>query len=565
MSEASISATTRSAAPQRPLAWPLLVASGLAILLVGIAFTGLVLANIDLEPRRIPAAFWTWVLGAGLLTIASLGLRSLRWVFLLRRSEIRIPIADSFIGYLAGLSLLFVPFLLGEMAVRAAVHRSRAGVPIATTCVLNIWERSLDLVALAAIVLAASGHGAGWRLALLCLVIASLSRSVRELFLTMVVAVVNLAVTRTVRAPRIDRSGVQPLTTHRAWLAALATSVAAWMLPAIALWGLSQAWGYPFTILQGHYAYAASALTGGLLLAPGGVLIVGENILSYLRERAGFSAADAALTVLSVRMATAGLATAIGILFVRVHVRLAPSPTASHFDDIAHAYGAQLPEARRLDLLARKTQLMQRVLAGHGGGARGLDVGCGPGWYVARVRQMCFDVHGIDDSAGQVETARRTADDPSTVRRGSMLEIPAADASYDFVYCINVLHHLDSMAQQRDAFVELVRVLRPGGLLFVHEINTTNPLFRFYMGYIFPLLNCIDEGVERWLLPHRLSAYTPAPVIEIHYFTFLPDFLPGPIVRLLRPLERLLEASPIRAWSAHYMAVVQKPRPGAPK
>ena len=88
--------------------------------------------------------------------------------------------------------------------------------------------------------------------------------------------------------------------------------------------------------------------------------------------------------------------------------------------------------------------------------------------------------------------------------------------------------------------------------------RTGNVLFRFYMGYVFPSLNCIDEGVERWLLPHGLAEYTRARGLEVRHFTFLPDFVPRSIAGLLRPLERLLEASPLRVYSAHYMAVLEK-------
>jgi SAM-dependent methyltransferase len=127
------------------------------------------------------------------------------------------------------------------------------------------------------------------------------------------------------------------------------------------------------------------------------------------------------------------------------------------------------------------------------------------------------------------------------------------------VYTINVLHHLGSVEEQRRAFTELFRVLKPGGVLFVHEINTRNILFRFYMGYVFPSLNCIDEGIERWLLPNRLDAYTEIPVADIRYFTFFPDFLPEPIVRMLAPVERWLERSSLAPYLAHYMAVWRKP------
>ena len=105
----------------------------------------------------------------------------------------------------------------------------------------------------------------------------------------------------------------------------------------------------------------------------------------------------------------------------------------------------------------------------------------------------------------------------------------------------------------------MIRVLKPGGLLFVHEINTRNILFRFYMGYVFPSLNCIDEGVERWLRADRMATYTNAPVVDVRYFTFLPEFVPRAIVRALSPVERLLEQSAFGVYSAHYMAVIQKP------
>lgn len=142
---------------------------------------------------------------------------------------------------------------------------------------------------------------------------------------------------------------------------------------------------------------------------------------------------------------------------------------------------------------------------------------------------------------------------------GSALDIPAADAAYDFAYTINVLHHLASMEEQRRAFAEIFRVLRPGGCLFVHEINTRNIAFRFYMGYVFPSLNCIDEGIERWLLPNNLAAYTSVTVTDIRYFTFFPDFLPESIVQRLSPVEGWLERSAFRSYSAHYMAVWRKP------
>jgi ubiquinone/menaquinone biosynthesis C-methylase UbiE len=298
-------------------------------------------------------------------------------------------------------------------------------------------------------------------------------------------------------------------------------------------------------------------LAGGLLLAPGGVLVVGGRLLADLRD-AGFDEAAAASAVLAIRLATTGLSTALGGVFLLVHIRSRPM-SPSHFDEIADAYDVQIPRARREALLTRKTELMREVIAAQGTGGTGLDVGCGQGWYVARMRQLGFEVVGIDSSPGQAALAAHNVGSPDLIRIGSALDIRAPDASYDFVYTINVLHHLASVGDQRAAFAEILRVLKPGGLIFVHEINTRNLLFRFYMGYVFPSLNCIDEGVERWLLPNRLEHYTDSPVIDIRYFTFLPDFVPGFVARLLALFERRLEKSPLGIYSAHYMAVLRKP------
>ncbi len=132
----------------RRVAWMLLLASASTALLTGLIGTALVLSPLMDFPNLVGPAFLGQVGIAAGLTIISLMLRSLRWAFLLCRAQVRIPIRNAYIGYFAGLSLLLTPFLLGEITVRAAVHRARGGVPIATTVVINLWERFLDLVAL---------------------------------------------------------------------------------------------------------------------------------------------------------------------------------------------------------------------------------------------------------------------------------------------------------------------------------------------------------------------------------------------------------------------------------
>jgi SAM-dependent methyltransferase/uncharacterized membrane protein YbhN (UPF0104 family) len=550
----------RAGGPPRRIAWLLLFASAAAVLLTGAVGTLLVFGRFSGSPASVPAGFWGRLAVAAALTIASLMLRSLRWIFLLRRAQTRIPIRDAYIGYFAGLSLLLTPFLLGEVAVRAAIHRARGQVPVATTVLVNLWERWLDLVALALVsgVLAiALGRWSAGAAAALLAAAATLAGPVRRASLAVAERLARPAghLFDANRFPEPTRFAEGPT-----WIAALVTSVGAWLLPGLAFWYVAGAWGRPFDLVRAEFAYAASSGLGGLVLAPGGVLVAGGRLLAEL-DGAGFPPDAAVLSVFGIRLATVGVATMLGAVFLLVHMRSPAAASAAHFDDIADAYDVQIPESRRQALLARKTEMMREAIRAFGVGRRGFDAGCGQGWYVARMRELGFDVHGLDASAGQAMLAARHAGGEATIVVGSLLEIPEPPASYDFVYTINVLHHLRSVDEQRRAFGELLRILKPGGLLFVHEINTRNILFRFYMGYIFPSLNCIDEGVERWLLPGAMAMYTDAPLADVRYFTFFPDFLPQAIVRLLAPIERLLEASPLRVYSAHYMAVLRKPGP----
>lgn len=95
-----------------------------------------------------------------------------------------------------------------------------------------------------------------------------------------------------------------------------------------------------------------------------------------------------------------------------------------------------------------------------------LDAGCGPGatgsWMAAS-----GDVVGVDVEPFALELYAE-ARPRSRLCAGSVDALPFADASFDAALCVTVLYH-EGVADPGAAVAELVRVVRPGGVLCLME------------------------------------------------------------------------------------------------
>jgi ubiquinone/menaquinone biosynthesis C-methylase UbiE len=224
-----------------------------------------------------------------------------------------------------------------------------------------------------------------------------------------------------------------------------------------------------------------------------------------------------------------------------------------HFDEIETCYDAWLPEHYRAHLVGRKTGAMLGAIRDLGPNPRGLDVGCGRGWYMTVLQDAGAQLAGVDTSRAQLAAAGRYLPDATRLAQASVERLPFASGRCDFVYIINVLHHVPPPSAQRAALAELARVVRPGGLVFVHEMNVRNPLFRFYLSYLFPVLKGIEEGTEYYLRPNLLGDLPGLRLRSVDYFTFLPDFVPARALQTLAALERRLERGALGPYAAHFM------------
>ncbi len=472
------------------------------------------------------------------LTAINLMIRWLRWHYLVRRTILSTPTRRSLKLYFGTLPALATPLYVGESLRTALAAR---GTPALGRTVFTVWftERLADAGILALFWTAAAGEWAAFMLI------------VAALFATALLA---------------NRMFGSPSATAEAVVVLASTSLAAWALPVLAPQLVLGGLGASLSLADSAEAFSAGTLLGGLSLLPAGFGVTGSSMI-YRLTATGIDEAIAIAAIALFRAGTTGFALALGALVFAVWrseiTSLAPrAPAQEHFDELADEYEEQIPTHIRDRLLVRKVAVMVDWLSRRGveAGARGLDVGCGQGWYAAEMAQAGFRMFACDRSVPQLAHARPSARQAGvTLGVGSADQLPYADNSFDFVYGANVIHHITDPEQRRRAFDEIVRVLAPGGCFFLQEINVRNPLFALYMGYVFPLLREIDDGTEVWLRPLNLPEVAGARWDEHkEYLTFLPDFVPPAVYAALRPLESRLEQSSARVYSAHFVACLVK-------
>lgn len=105
-----------------------------------------------------------------------------------------------------------------------------------------------------------------------------------------------------------------------------------------------------------------------------------------------------------------------------------------------------------------------------------LDVGCGVGGLDSLLAPHVRSLHGVDVSQAMIEQAS-TANPLGCYQQYGGDELPFADRSFDLVFAVCVVHHVQP-AKWDDFQAEMYRVVRPGGAAVIIEHNPLNPLTR---------------------------------------------------------------------------------------
>ncbi|MBF0442427.1 MAG: methyltransferase domain-containing protein [Oligoflexales bacterium] len=346
----------------------------------------------------------------------------------------------------------------------------------------------------------------------------------------------------------------------------LVLSLCSWTLPILSLKILLDSMGLSTHLGDLAQVFGVSCILGNMTGIPAGIG-VGSSILIMGLENLGIASSTSVMSIMIFRLSTVWLMVCIGILSTIIFRRSVISSQTGqmHFDRLAPDYDNDLPGHVREKLLDRKMDITRQHIMSHCRNKipSGCDIGCGQGHHlITFAKNDGFAMTGVDSSTGQIQCARENLSKAGVTAElitADVCNLPIADNRFDFVYAINFLHHIVDPVKQQRALGEIARILVPGGIFILHEINVKNPLFYLYMRIIFPLFRMIDDGTELWIRSSSLPEISHCTwSSDIRYFTFLPDFFPAFLTQKFAGIERLLEKTFLKRWSAHYTAFLVK-------
>lgn len=112
-------------------------------------------------------------------------------------------------------------------------------------------------------------------------------------------------------------------------------------------------------------------------------------------------------------------------------------------------------------------------------GERCIDLGCGTGAFVRRLRHLGLDLMGMDISPAAIAFANQRATSERYLC-GDITNSNLAAGSVDIIVYSGVLHHFPSRVDRARVLQEGFRLLAPGGRVFAFDPNLYSPAMWLY-------------------------------------------------------------------------------------
>lgn len=163
-----------------------------------------------------------------------------------------------------------------------------------------------------------------------------------------------------------------------------------------------------------------------------------------------------------------------------------------------------------------------------------LDAGCGGGRYaIAMALLHAKRVIGLDMNFRGLKNAQkrlhRYQGINAVLKHGSILDIPYPNNSFDFVCCNGVLHHT---IDPDLGLSELIRVLKPGGTLFVYVYGKGGLMWMFV-----DFLRFIGKFVSFTALQHFMKLIKTSAKSQFHWLDLM-----------YVPIQKRYSANEIKNW-----------------
>lgn len=215
---------------------------------------------------------------------------------------------------------------------------------------------------------------------------------------------------------------------------------------------------------------------------------------------------------------------------------------------------------------------MIRDAAGERLNGRVFEDGCGIGQYLSRLSGNASQATGLEIELDRAVEAHKRV---NGIVCGAGEYLPFAANSFDLVLSHEVLEHVQD---DRQAVVEIIRTLRPGGRLVVFVPNRgypfeTHGIFwrgSYHFGNI-PLVNYLPRPLRNRLAPHvriytrgdlrRLFSGLPVRIVEqtIIFGAYDNIIARHPSLgKILRSVLQTLEQTPLKFFGLSHFWVVEK-------
>lgn len=227
------------------------------------------------------------------------------------------------------------------------------------------------------------------------------------------------------------------------------------------------------------------------------------------------------------------------------------------------SYVWRFGQDRRLALIGRYADLDNKRI---------LDVGCGLGTYVRKLRAFSDEVYGVDIDADKVAQAK---EELKHIYLAPAERLPFPDTFFDVVLLHEVLEHVDS---DQEAVSEAYRVAKVGGRLVIFAPNRLYPFEThgvywrglYHFGNV-PLVNYLPNVIRNRMCPH-VRAYTSGSLRNLfrgltHLVIIHTQIYPGfdniayrrpHLARWIRSVAYSLEKTPLHIFGLSHLLVVEK-------